>query len=210
MAEFTVILPHKRNRGNDAALQIAIDALMANTYHDFHLLIDAAVDQPLQPRINRLVAQAETDIVVYTASDIFMARNWDVPMLAAVNERTFVTGILVEPGVMGVAADNVHKDFGRKPETYRRAEFEAWAETDANDLNVLGEGFPCPYMFYRDGWLSMGGLQTDLYSPDGFTDADMFLWERWKAAGNRIQRVKSYAYHIQRYSSIEEQQKAGR
>lgn len=210
MSAFTVILPHKRNRGNDAALSIALDCLFTNTRFDFHLLIDAATDAPLYERINRMVRQADTELCVYTASDIFLAPEWDIPMLAAVNAHAFVTGILVEPGVMGVSEQNVSKDFGRKPETYRRSEFEAWVLGEATTLNVQGAGFPCPYMFYRDAWLRMGGLQTDLHSDDGFTDADTNLWNRWRTAGNTIQRVKSYAYHLQRYSSEAEQTKAGR
>lgn len=42
---FTVILPHKRNPGNDAALRICIDMLMANTRADFILMMDAAADE---------------------------------------------------------------------------------------------------------------------------------------------------------------------
>lgn len=209
-AAFTVILPHRRNRGNDAALLIAIDCLNANTHHDFHLLIDAAKDELLAPRINRLVSQAQTEIVVYTASDTFLAPNWDVPMLEAVNERTFVTGILVEPAAIAMHHFNIHRDFGRKPETFRRGDFEAWSQNEANELNVLGIGWPCPYMFHRQAWLDAGGLETDLYADDGFTEADNRLWERWQDAGNQIRRVKSYAYHLQRYSDEYEQTKVGR
>lgn len=210
-AAFTVILPHKRNVGNDAALMICLACLMENTVLDFKLLMDAADDQPLYARINRMVEQADTDVCVYLASDIFLAPGWDLPMLAWYAPSTFVTNVLVEPGAIAMHHMNVQRDFGRKPETFRRGEFEAWTLREGQDLDVLGEGWPCPYLFNRRAWLEMGGLETDLRSADGFTDADSRLWDRWKAAGNNIVRAKwSFAYHLQRYSDEAEQGKVGR
>lgn len=203
---FTIILPHRRNPGNDDALAICHDCLARNTRNDYVLIIDVAVDSPLYPRVNRMIEHAYTDCCVYLASDTFVAPGWDVPMLAAWNETTFVTGVLVEPGAIAMHPMNKHLDFGRKPETFRRAEFEAWACSDDAPL-LGGEGWPCPYMFSRQGFLDMGGYETDL-KPDemGFSGADSALWERWKAAGNTIQRVRSFAYHLQRYSDLGEQE----
>lgn len=210
-AAFTVILPHRRNPGNDAALSICIDCLMKNTVNDFMLLIDAAVDQPLYPRVNAMFAQATTDCCVYMASDTFLAPGWDVPMLAAWNERTIVTNVLVEPGAIGLHALNLHRDFGRRPDTFRRAEFEAWAQSDYAPM-LDGMGWYCPYMMSRAGFLEHGGLSTYVNGPDahGFTGADESLFERWKAAGNTVLRVKSFAYHLQRYSQIDEQEASKR
>jgi len=209
-AAFTVILPHKRNPGNNAALAIALSCLQDNTASDFKLIMDAATDAPLYERINRMVEQADTDICVYMASDIFVAPAWDIPMLAIYEQRFFVTNIIVEPGAIAMHGMNIHKDFGRKPETFNRAAFEAWTQGDAQTLDVRGEGWPCSYMFSRDAWLAHGGLETNLYSPDGFTEADTNLWNRWKAAGNEIVRAQSYCYHLQRFSDEYEQTKVGR
>lgn len=208
-AAFTVILPHKRNPGNDAALQIALDMLMANTANDFTLLIDAATDAPLFPRVNAMVEQATTDLCVYTASDMFFAPGWDTPMLDAFTPEAFVTNVVVEPGAIAMHDQNHRMDFGRKPETFRRAEFEAWATGDPHF--PAGEGWTCPWMFSRAAFLAMGGLETNL-PPDarGFTPADSRMFDRWKAAGNRVVRAKSYVYHLQGWSDVYEQTKEGR
>jgi hypothetical protein len=209
MAAFTIVLPHKRNPGNDRALAIALDCLFTNTVEDFHLLIDAATDEPLYPRITRLIDMARTEVIVYTCSDIFHAPGWDIPMLNLINATTFVTGVLTEPGAMAPHLDNVHRDYGRRPETFRRAEFEAWATT--TDQVPTGIGFPAPFMFSRSRFFKLGGFEMGL-QPDhqGFTGADELLFERNAARGGQNVRAKAYFYHLQRFSELSEQTKEGR
>ncbi len=204
-ATFTVCLPHKRNPGNDKALDVALDCLFTNTRNDFKLIIDAAYDQPLYPRINRMVEQADTQYCVYMASDVFLAPAWDTPMLEWADETTFVNGVLVEPGAIGLHHWNLLRDFGRKPDTFRRADFEEWVTVGGAPF-LDGEGWYCPYMFPRDGWLAHGGLMESTISDNaGFTAADIDLFLRWKASGNRVLRVPSYSYHLQRFSDEKEQ-----
>lgn len=211
-AAFTILLPHKRNPGNDAALRIALDMLFANTVHDFHLLIDAATDAPLYPRINALFERATTDCCIYWSSDMFPVKAWDQPMLEAWDARTIVTNVLVEPGAIGVHHMNLHRDFGRTPVTFQREAFEAWAANEAPMLE--GEGWLAPYAISRQSFLDMGGLMTGTegipVDPQGFTGADEAFFAKWKAAGNRIIRARSYAYHLQRWSEPFEQHKGER
>lgn len=208
MAAFTVILPHKRNPGNDRALAIALDCLFTNTVNDFHLLIDAAENEPLYPRMNRLIGQAETDCVVYTCSDIFHAPGWDVPMLAAWNETTFVMGVLVEPGAIGAHPENITRDFGRRPETFDREGFEAYAQEAPVPS---GTGFPAPMMMSRARVLELGGYGAITYTDgQGFSDADLVLIRRHEQAGGTCVRARAYFYHLQRFSELAEQTKDGR
>ena len=208
MAAFTVILPHKRNPGNDRALAIALDCLFTNTRADFHLLIDAAEDEPLYPRMNRLIEQAETDCVLFTCSDIFPAPDWDTPMLAAWNYETFVLGVVVEPGAIGAHAENITRDFGRRPETFDRAGFEAYA---LEAPVPSGTGFPAPMMMSRSRVLDLGGYAAFSYTDDGgFTDADLVLMNKHVTTGGVLMRAPAYFYHLQRWSALIEQTKAGR
>jgi hypothetical protein len=208
-ADFTILLPHKRNSGNDDALRIALDCLMTNTVHDFVLLMDAATDAPLYERVNQMVRNAPTECCVYWCSDLFAAPGWDEPMLARYNDHTFVTNVVVEPGVIGIDPRNIGKDFGRKPETFQREAFERWALNEAPLPS--GIGFPAPYLFPRAGWLAHGGLEVGLRGDHhGFTNADVELFARWRASGNAVVRARSYVYHLQRWSELDEQTAAKR
>lgn len=199
-AAFTVLLPHKRNPGNDDALAICIDCLMKNTDHDFILMIDAAVNEPLQARINRMARQAPTEICVYHASDMFFAPHWDTPMLDLYTPETFVTNVVVEPRAIAMYEGNLEHNFGMRPETFQRRAFEAWSV----DAPLLG-GTPwyCPYMFSKTEFFKHGGLEENLAGE--FNAADMRLFERWKSAGNQVVRAKGFVYHLQKYSDVTEQ-----
>lgn len=201
---FTVILPHRRNPGNDAALAIAIDCLQKNTVNDFILLLDCAVDQPLNPRVNRMFETAQTEVCVYTASDMFFAPGWDVPMLAAYTPETIVTNVVVEPRAIAMSAMNLEKDFGKRADTFQRAQFEAFCK----DAPVMsGQGWYAPYMVNRQAWLDFGGLMQANTETDGmgFNSADVILFDKWKASGRHITRAPSFCYHLQRYSDEGEQ-----
>lgn len=211
MTAFTVLLPHKRNAGNDAALRICLDCLMANTAHDFLLLMGAATDAPLYERMNSLVENAPTDCCVMLSSDLFVAPDWDTPFLEAYQAGEWANGVVVEPGAMGVHPANVMADFGMTPDAYQRGAFEAYA---AQAPMPQGDGWVVPLCFSRRAWQALGGLdvrmgmQTDA---DGFPylPADEDLMNRFRAEGGTIRRVRSFAYHLQRMSSRYEQSKRG-
>lgn len=208
-AAYTVILPHKRNKGNDDALKIAVEMLMQNSAHNFHLLIDAAWDEPLYPRVNGMVQAARTECIVYWSSDMFPAQDWDTPMLELWSrdpKHLAVTNVVVEPRMIGLHHENLEKDFGHKPETFQREAFEQWAANEAPVPN--GVGWLSPYMLSRTQFLKFGGMSTAPIDTDedGFTGADTLFFEQWVEAGNKIERAKSFVYHLQRWSEPREQE----
>lgn len=208
-AAFTLILPHKRNPGNDAALRICLDMLMANTVNDFILIMDAAENSPLYPRVNAMVQQATTEYLCYWASDMFPSVGWDVPMLELASPDTFVNNTVVEPGVISMYGGNHKRDFGRRPETFNRAAFETWCATEGHVAG--GDGWTAPYLFPRQGFLDMGCYDLTIDAELEFGGSDSALFDQWKASGHQVVRAPgSWAYHLQRFSSIEEQEAAKR
>lgn len=202
MPVFTILLPHKLNPRNNEALVICMDCLVSNTVNDFALIMSAAQDQPLYETMNRLVVEASTDLCLFLHSDMFVSSGWDQAMLNLADRSTFVTGLLVEPGAMGVHHANVQKDFGRKPETFQRKAFEEWVkESDAPKAH--GEGWVAPILFYRDVWLANGG--HDLNGDLVWTDKDTQMLNKFKGSGGRIIQAQAPVYHLQRWSETEEQ-----
>lgn len=203
-AAFTIILPHKRNPGNDAALALCLDMLMANTVNDFVLLMDAAVDQPHDPRVMRMFHHAPTDCCVYWNSDMFAGPRWDVSMLDCWNIDTLVNNTLVEPGMISMWGGNAKVNFGRTPEEFQRDKFEVWCTQD--DRTAGGVGWFAPYMVSREHFLDMGGLNPEV--PSG---ADIDFFDHWQNAGFELKRApNSFTYHLQRWSDPVEQTAAKR
>lgn len=202
---FTVILPHLRNPGNDHALAVCLSCLYANTANEFKLIVDATAGDPLYPRITRMIEQVDTSYFIYWASDFFAAPGWDAPMIEAANEDTIITNIVVEPGAIGIHDQNLRNDFGRKPDTFRRQEFEDWSVSPHAPM-LSGAGWYAPYLMNTQAFISFGGFIEGI-SPDdqGFSAGDEDMFKRWWAAGRHVHRVKSYVYHLQRWSQLEEQ-----
>lgn len=197
----TVLIPHKRNAGNDAALSICLQCLMANTVNPFVLTLDMRGDLPIFAKINRMVIECESDCCLLLSSDMFVAPQWDVPMLAAYDDyNTWVTNVLVEPGAIGVYSENITEDFGRRPDQFRRADFEAWCATAPMPSGI---GWVQPLMFSRQSWLDMGGIDTRGNAAD--EPRDQMLINQWLNSGHRVERVRSYTYHLQKYSDESEQ-----
>lgn len=205
---FTLILPHLRNRGNDAALTLCLECLLANTDSDFILMIEACESCALYPSVNRMFQRAPTDCCVYWSSDLFAAPHWDTPMLARWDTATIVTNVCVEPGVIGLHPENIAHDFGRTPQTFQREAFEQWT-VDAPVPDGVGWG--TPYMVSRGALLSMNGLREDLPPDEGsnFSGGDRDFFARWLDSGSHIRtmvRARSYVYHLQRWSDVREQE----
>lgn len=206
MAEISILIPHKHEPENDKALKIALECLIDNTDHDYEILVDSTTPGEPYTIINHLAMQARSTWLVFSNSDVFFGPHWDTPLLAVAQPDTIVTGVLVEAGAIGVAQQNIRANFGMTPDFFHRQAFEAFC-AQANWI-ADGEGWYFPCLIHRARFLEMGGFDT---SNGGFPlPLDIQFWEKWKAAGKQVQRVASYAYHLQNYSNPAEQAKAVR
>lgn len=208
MVALSILIPHKHTPENDKALAIALACLAANTRADFELMIDA--ETPADPYVvlNSMAARARGEYLFFSNSDIFVGPGWDEDLLRRAAQDTIVNATLVEPGAIGVFVDNMTRDFGMTPDTFRRAEFEEWAaRLDLSDY-PSGEGFVYYALINRTQFLGRGGFDT---SRGSFPEPlDSYFWKDWKKSGLRIERAYSLVYHLQNYSNEAEQAKAVR
>lgn len=203
MPKLSILIPHKHERENDKALAVALACIAANTRNDFELLVDTTTPGDPYVVVNSLALRASGEYLFLSNSDIFVSPGWDVPMLAVAAPDAIVNATLVEPGAIGVHHGNVHRDFGMTPDTFRRAEFEAWAATNPDVPD--NEGFYFYALIHRASFLEAGRFDT---SRGTFpTPLDIFFWEDWRKAGKRIVRGRGLVYHLQNYSNPAEQQK---
>lgn len=207
MSEISILIPHKHDKENDKALKIALECLIDNTDHDYEILIDSTTPGEPYTIINQMAARAAGPWLVFMNSDVFMGPHWDTPMLAAADNDTIVTGVLVEAGAIGVAQQNIRANFGMTPDFFHRQAFEQFC-AQAN-WTIEGDGWYFPCLINRGRFIEMGMFDTTK-GAFPFVPLDILFWEAWRAAGKRVQRVASYAYHLQNYSNPAEQIKAVR
>lgn len=196
----SIIIPHKRGPHNDAALSLNIRRLVLYTVNSFELIIDT--DAPKDPyKIwNEAAAKARGDILVFTNSDVIMGQGWDELFGIHMQDNAIFTGYLIEPGTIGVASQNIHKDFGRNPMDFHEHSFDDYVYQLEREKPAIIEqrGWYMPCALRRDWFLSTGGFDTTLGFPN---PNDILFWERCiKEYGTKLMRVASFAYHFQNLS----------
>lgn len=205
LPDLSLLIPHLRNPANDRALAVALTCIAENTSADYELIIQADTGtNEVYSLYNQMAAQARAEWIVFSNSDVFFAPGWAAPMLEAADRDTIVAGVLVECGAIGVNVQNHTRNFGMLPETFNRAAFEQWV--DQTPEMPHGAGWYMPSLHHRETFLSMGGFDTSMgrFPVD---ELDTEYWKRWRANGRNVLRVASYAYHLQFYSSLGEQNK---
>lgn len=206
MPEIAILIPHKHTPENDKALAIALDCIVRNTGVDYELLIDATTPACPYEVVNRMALSTRAEYIVPTNSDIFFAPGWVEPLLAAASPRKIVTGVLVESGAIGVNERNEHRDFGMTPERFDREAFEEWVAEQSGTPTGIGWFFPS--LHHRATFNARGGF--DLSRGRFPEPLDKHYWQQWRESGGAVERVASYAYHLQNYSNEAEQVKAVR
>jgi hypothetical protein len=209
----SILLPHLHEPENDKALRICLDCIIANTGLNFELIMESVAERrDIYRVINSMAARANAYWLIPMNSDVFVSPGWLEPIYEARDLNAIVSPCMVEPGAIGVNERNIHKDFGMRPETFRRSEFEAWVAAGGDwSINWLeGEwAWFYPSLISQSSFLTvMGGFDTKKGSfPDPI---DIDFWNRWEVNGGKFKRVRSWVYHLQNYSNPDEQKKAVR
>jgi hypothetical protein len=195
----SIIIPHKRTKLNNLALELNLRMLQDNTLHSYELIIDTESPKDPYKIWNECAKQARADILIFTNSDVLMAPMWDVLFVEHMKDNAIFTGYLVEPGNIGVAAVNLPYNFGRSPVDFNRNTFEAFANLyKVQDIREE-RGWYMPCAFRRDWFLDTGGFDVTLGFPN---PNDIIFWERCiKDYGTKLYRTRSFAYHFQNLSS---------
>lgn len=195
----SILIPHLRNADNDKALKVAIDCILDNTDLDYELIVEAvATRRDIYPVLNNMAHRARAEWIVFANSDTFLAPCWASAMYAARDVNKIIGGVIVECGAIPVNDRNYERNFGRTPDTFDRAGFEALVAN--GDVWRDGEIWYFPCLLNKRAFNHAGGFDTSL---GGWPDdpIDLYFWEAWKQSGKAVERVKSYSYHLQCYSS---------
>jgi hypothetical protein len=200
MAELSILIAHKHEPTNDAALLVALQTIVENTGPDYELLVDTTTPAGVYATYNKLALQATAPYLVLTNTDVFFAPGWAEAFLEVADPNAIITGVIVECGAIPVAAANVEKNFGMIPQTFRRYEFEEWVAKE--QPLPPGNGWYFPSLHHRAAFLQSNGFELSL-GEFPTTWLDKIYWQDWILRGGEIRHVRSYSYHLQAYSDIE-------
>ena len=145
---------------------------------------------------NLLVELAKHDIVSYLQSDMVISPNYDIDVLADLEENCILSATRIEPPLHGESSQTITKDFGTDPNEFKWEEFQSYSVT-VKRVEYL-EYFFAPFTFYKKVWTDIGGYDT-LFRR---SREDSDLLQRFIQAGVKIkQTFKANVYHFSCVSS---------
>jgi len=145
---------------------------------------------------NLLVELAKHDIVSYLQSDMVISPNYDVDVLADLEENCILSATRIEPPLHGESSQTITKDFGTDPNEFKWEEFQSYSVT-VKRVEYL-EYFFAPFTFYKKVWMDVGGYDT-LFRR---SREDSDLLQRFIQAGVKIkQTFRANVYHFSCVSS---------
>lgn len=106
---------------------------------------------------NLAVERSSTEYVVLVNSDMAYSRGSLSSLMKRANPNLFVASRLVELGVMPSGQFGIEKDFGSKPKTFRKKDFEKYAIEISQDATEHG-GLYMPLLVHRKTFLELGGF----------------------------------------------------
>jgi GT2 family glycosyltransferase len=185
---------------------------VANTGIDFELVLESVAERrDIYRVLNNMAMRAIGDWIIPMNTDVFVSPGWSEPLVEAADLNTIISPVMVECGAIGVHERNLQRDFGMTPDAFRREEFEQWVNTGAEWLGWIDGDWAWffPSLLPRLRFLDLGGFDTRKGSFP-LEPLDIDFWLHWQAQGGKFKRVRSWVYHLQQWSSKEEQEKAVR
>ncbi|HLK16844.1 MAG TPA: glycosyltransferase [Fimbriimonadaceae bacterium] len=141
------------------------------------------------------VAGARGEIVALINDDMFVAPDWDVHLVAAIEEKTVVTTYLVESGRLPVNYRNIARDFGKSVEEFDYERFVGFATERAKQVPETRTGL---------GWYMPMAVRRKDFLPfpreDPSIPCDTLLFGVFASRHYRFVQARSFAYHLQRMS----------
>ncbi len=195
---YSVLIPHLSTPECDRALHLCLETLRENSeVRDHEVIVVQGFTDPYA-FWNRYADVAAHEVLVFLNNDMVPAPGWDRLMLRHIDDNSLVMGYLVEPGVLPPAKQNVHKDFGRRPASFRRKEFEDFcAAVDAPECTAE-MGWYMPVMLTKSFFKSMGRYPNARPFPH---PNDVAFFAACRDRGAQLKRVRSFAYHFQNLSN---------
>jgi len=151
---------------------------------------------------NRCVAEARTKDVILVNTDMAFGDYWIDELLAVRDEnpKCLPTSLLVESGRLTSGLPEYVMDFGRTPDTFRRAEFMDHARhrrDQTRHFDSFSGGLFMPVLWRKEDFEKIGGYWIQTPNHVLASDAVTFNKAAEKLGLEHRTAVRSVVYHVQ-------------
>ena len=161
----SIVFPHAMNKENDAVLQLKLKMLEENSTYPYEVMVLSNTGRPdlVYESWDWMMRRAKYDLVLWDNSDITYAPKFMDNIIKHKDDADWLGLELIECGAIGVAATNIHQDFGRTANSFDRSGFEKWVEEYSKDRPSIREGF-CwysPSVWKKEWYIKIGGFDEN-------------------------------------------------
>jgi hypothetical protein len=111
-----------------------------------------------QRNSNILVDVAKHDVISYIHSDMVISPNYDVDILADLEENCILSSTRIEPSLHPKSDITFTEDLGNHPDEFDWDRFMQLSPTLKSDKSI--DYFFAPYTFHKETWKRSGGYDT--------------------------------------------------
>lgn len=149
---------------------------------------------------NSAAAQARGRYLLFANDDMVPGPGAVEAMLKAADEETIISGLCWEPGLIPAPACHRVRNFGCRPEDFRREEFEK--AVLENGPGLMEPGINYPFLIPKNLWQRAGGLD-ERFEPGSASDPDLFIRLSLLEPRPKMMRSRrAIFYHFASRSSI--------
>ena len=186
---YSIVIPHLKDNPD---VDICLKYIKQNSLYP-HEIVHVLDERDVYYAFNKGVHQAKYDTVVLLSSDMLVAKNWDKYIPIYSNEKTVLTGYVVEraPGKMLQGPECIEYDCGEL-ETFDYAKFQKYVdEQNCEEVQFNQLGWYQPLVINRRSWLGYPNLQK---FPHEANDCTLIL-DILPKLGYKFIKINMWVYH---------------
>jgi hypothetical protein len=192
--QYSIVIPHL---SNSKCIDLCLKYLAQNSYYK-HEIVEILDETDVYYAFNKGVYQAKSDTVVLLSDDMMVAKDWDKFIPIYSDQKTILTGYVVEPnpGKLSNDFENIRHDCGYHY-NFDYEKFQNFVnEQSVPEFKQNEKGWYQPLVVNQRSFVTYPNIQKFPYHPNDI----VLVEELMPAAGFNFARIDMFVYHFQRQS----------
>lgn len=195
--KLSIVVPYL---SRSKAFPICKEHIYKNTINEFEI-VEVVNSRDVYGAYNTGAAKANGDILVMIGDDMFFSKGWDEYIVKYIKPYTIVFTHLIEKEAGQLHNFNILQDFGDNPENFNSEKFQQFCnylEDKVPEAIVGQRGWYQPFAVLKSNWVP---YPNKIKWPNEHEANDIVLIEKiLPLYGFDQVRVRSFAYHLQKYT----------